>query len=292
MTACSRPCLSRAAVEVTWRGPVAHVLIGDGTRHNVLGSASWTALGTVLSRLAADATVRAVVLSGQGGSFCAGFDMREWDGAGPAEVEAAFRQMEAACAAIEKVPVPVIAKIAGVAAGAGCQLALACDLRVFARGALIGMPIARLGILASPSFAARLWLLAGPGAARDLLYTGRLIGSAEAARLGLVTRIVPESDLGSATDVLTEAITAHPAAAIRAVKRAVGAGLAPVIEAARDATAGPAADYGDFRQGVASFLHSKPPPNAGQPDPYSAEPENRGGPRMSSIAEAQTGRQQ
>jgi enoyl-CoA hydratase len=177
-----------AAVEVIRRGPVAEVIIGDGARHNVLGSAGWIALARTFRELAADDTIRAVVLAGRGDSFCAGSDVREWDRA--AAVEAAFAQMEAACAAIEDLPVPVVAKVTGVAGGAGCQLALARDLRVSGRRALIGMPIARFGILASPSFAARLSLLAGPGAARDLLYTGRLIGSAEAARLGLVTRLV------------------------------------------------------------------------------------------------------
>jgi enoyl-CoA hydratase len=248
-----------AAVEVIRRGPVAEVIIGDGARHNVLGSAEWIALARTFRELAADDTIRAVILAGRGDSFCAGSDVREWDRAAAVKVEAAFAQMEAACAAIEDLPVPVVAKVTGVAAGAGCQLALACDLRVSGRRALIGMPIARFGILASPSFAARLSLLAGPGAARDLLYTGRLIGSAEAARLGLVTRLVTEAWLDRATDSLVQAIISHPAAAIRAAKRAVGAGLEPAIEAARIATAGPAVDYGDFRQGIAAFLHNKPP---------------------------------
>jgi enoyl-CoA hydratase/carnithine racemase len=150
----------------------------------------------------------------------------------------------------------VVAKVTGVAAGAGCQLALACNLRVSGRRALIGMPIARLGILASPSFAARLSMLAAPGAARDLLYTGRLIGSAEAARLGLVTRLVPEAELDLATDTLVQAFISHPAAAVRAAKRSVAAGLEPAIKAARITTPGPAVDYGDFRTGVAALTAS------------------------------------
>jgi enoyl-CoA hydratase len=247
------------AVEILRRGPVADVIIGDGARHNVLGSREWIALEATFRQMAADETIRAVVLAGRNASFCAGSNVREWDGAQAVEIEAAFAQMEAACAAIEDLPVPVVAKVCGVAAGAGCQLALACDLRVFGRRALIGMPIARFGILASPSFAARLSLLAGPGAARDLLYTGRLVGSAEAARLGLVTRLVPESRLDRATEALVQSIISHPAAAVRAAKRAVGAGLGPAIEAARIAAAGPAVDYGDFREGIAAFLRSKPP---------------------------------
>ena len=262
----------RPAVSVSRNGSVASVTIGRGTRHNVLGCRDWVALEEAFGELETEGRLRAVVLAGRGTSFSAGFDMREWEGAEPADVDSAFALMEAACAAIEKLPVPVVATVRGVAAGAGCQLALACDLRVFGGRARIGMPIARLGILASPSFAARLSLLAGPGAARDLLYTGRLIGAAEAARLGLVTRCVAESRLDAATRELVESIVAHPPAAIRAAKRAVGAGLGPAIDAARLAAAGPAVDYGDFREGVAAFLHSKPRADRGRACQFPYQP--------------------
>ena len=242
-------------VSVTRDGPVASVTIGDGSRHNVLGDAGWAALGSAFRTLAGDPELRAVVLTGNGKSFSAGFDVGEWENAAPGTVDGSFALMEAACAAIEELPVPVVAKVSGVAAGGGCQLALACDLRVFGQHALIGMPVARWSILTSPSFATRLSLLAGAGAARDLLYTGRLVGTAEAARLGLVTRSVPEARLDSAVAALVGAITVHPPAAIRAAKRAVSTGLGPVIDAARSAPAGPSVEFRPFRQGIEAFLH-------------------------------------
>lgn len=248
---------ARPPVRVTRRDTVADVALGDGSRYNVLGSRDFLAVERVFRKLADDRRLRVVLVAGVGRSFSAGFDLREWEGAPPERVNLAFARMEAACAAIEDLPVPVVAKVRGVAAGAGCQLALACDLRVAAVSARIGMPIARLGILASASFAARLSLLAGPGAARDLLYTGRLVGAAEATRLGLVTRCVPEPDVDEAAARLVETIVGQPPAAMRAVKRAVGAGLFPAIEAARLAAGGPAVAYGDFQHSVDAFLHRR-----------------------------------
>lgn len=243
-------------LRVTSHGAVTEILIGDGDRHNVLGIREWAAVERTFRDLAASADVRVVVLTGTGSTFCAGFDLHEWQGAPPRAVDAAFAQMEAACTAVEDLPVPVVAKVRGVAAGAGCQLALACDLRVLSRSARIGMPIARLGILTSPSFAARLSLLAGADIARELLYTGRLIHGTEAARVGLATRCVTESRLDRATVSIAESIIRQPPAAISAAKRAVAVGLGPAIEAARRAAGGPSTDHGSFCAGVATFLRS------------------------------------
>jgi enoyl-CoA hydratase len=246
-----------AGVSVRVQGPVATVTLGDGTRQNALGDEGWAELGDAFRRLAGEESLRAVVLAGEGSSFSSGFDMRAWVGATPESVEESFALMEAACTAIEELPVPVVAKVNGIAAGAGCQVALACDLRVFGKRALTGMPIARWGILVSPSFATRLSLLGGPGFARDLLYTGRLIGTAEAASHGLVTRSAPEQRLDAAVDGLMRSLIAHPPEAIRAAKRAVEAGLAPAIAAARSADAGPVVTYAQFQQRVTEFLNSE-----------------------------------
>ncbi|MFN2451877.1 MAG: enoyl-CoA hydratase/isomerase family protein, partial [Candidatus Dormibacteria bacterium] len=113
-------------------GRVARVAVGTGARRNALTSAGWAGVERMFRELAGHEQLRAVVLHGAGGTFSAGSDMREWAEADPAGVEESFARMEAACAAIEALPVPVIAQVAGAAAGAGCQLALACDLQVMA----------------------------------------------------------------------------------------------------------------------------------------------------------------
>ncbi len=246
---------------------VAEVAVGDGRRGNALSSADWRELERTFRDLALDAELRAVVVRGHGGMFSSGSDMREWVDADPAGVADSFAAMEAAFTAIEELPVPVVARVEGVAAGAGCQLALACDLQVMAESARIGMPIARLGILVSPAFAARLVVLAGPGVARELLYTGRLVPAAEAVRLGLATRCVPDAQLASVTRRLVLAITRNPDAAVRAAKRAVDAALASARAATREDAGGPPVAYDDFRRGITTFLTRERAParDAGEP---------------------------
>jgi enoyl-CoA hydratase/carnithine racemase len=230
------------------------VVIGSGQRANALTSADWTELARVFRELAAGEHLQVVVVRGAGRTFSSGSDLREWVSADLHDVEAAFTAMEAAFTAIEECPAPVIAAVDGVAAGAGAQLALACDLQLLGDEARIGMPTARLGILISPSFAARLSVLAGPAVTRDLLYTGRLISAAEAVRVGLATRTAPEADFAAALDELVAEITRQPIAANRATKRAVALSLAPVREAARAGADSVPVEFDSFRAGVSTFL--------------------------------------
>jgi len=243
-----------AAVRVSEVDGLARVTVGSGLRRNALTSSGWAAVERVFRDLAHKTALRAVILDGAGGTFCAGSDMREWIDATMEDIELSFARMEAACTAIETLPVPVIAKVRGFAAGAGCQMALACDLRVLAEDASIGMPIARLGILVSPPYALRLSMLVGPGPARDLLYTGRMITAAEAVRLGLATTSAPDSELDAVTDRIVDTIMRQSVAAVRGAKRAVNAILTGPRLAAAAASQGPPVDYADFSQGINRFL--------------------------------------
>jgi enoyl-CoA hydratase/carnithine racemase len=180
--------------------------------------------------------------------------MREWLSAAPADIDASFAAMETALTAIERLPVPVVSKVRGAAVGAGCQLACACDLRIVATDAKIGMPIARWGILVPPAFAARIAVLTSPATARDLLFTGRLVDGSEAVRLGLATTSVPEEELDTATADVVASITAHPPAAIRAAKHSVDTLLAPARDRLHRLPAGPAADYASMQHGLSAFL--------------------------------------
>ncbi|MEU1161288.1 enoyl-CoA hydratase/isomerase family protein [Streptomyces sp. NPDC005921] len=236
-------------------GGLATVRVGTGRRANALATRDWHALATLFEDLADDPTLRAVVLAGAGRSFfSAGSDMREWLSADPADIDASFAAMESALTAIERLPVPVVARIRGAAAGAGCQLACACDLRVVADDATLGMPIARWGILVPPTFAARIALLTGPASARDLLFTGRLVDGAEAVRLGLATTHVPEAELDDTVTAIVTSILAHPPAAVRAAKRSVDLLLEPARDHLRKTPTGPAADYASMQAGLAAFL--------------------------------------
>jgi enoyl-CoA hydratase len=237
-------------------GRVARVVVGSGVRRNALRSGGWAGIELVVRGLAGYDSLRAVVLEGAAGWFCAGSDIREWEGATTEQVELSFARMEAACTAIEELPVPVIAKVRGPSAGAGCQLALACDIRILAAGATIGMPIARLGILVSPAFANRLAVHCGPSVAGELLYTGRMVRAQEAVRLGLANACVPVDELDHSVEVLVGAILRVSDASVRAAKSALAERAAPARSAAR-AMAGPPVDYDDFRRGVDTFVHRR-----------------------------------
>lgn len=213
---------SPAAVKLSERAPgVLELVIGDGKRSNSLGTAGWLRIAELVAGLRARDDVAALVVRGHTGTFCAGSDLREWHGAGLATIADGFAAMERAFRAIETLPAPVVAHVEGVAAGAGCQLALACDLRVMAVGAHIGMPIARLGILPSNAFAARLTGLAGPAVARELLFTGRMVSANEAVRLGLANFAVSRTQGPARVTKLVDEIIRHPARAVQAAKAAV-----------------------------------------------------------------------
>lgn len=246
---------NRPAPSVTVRGsgPVRDVVIGSGTRRNALTGGDWQLLGDAVRSAGDDDSTRVVVVRGRGGTFCAGSDMTEWLDADTELVEDSFARMEAAFRAVERCPVPVVAEIRGVAAGAGCQLALACDLRLIADSARIGMPIARLGINASPSFAARMVALAGPATTRRMLYTGTLLDAPKAVSSGLADEQAPDAELADLTARTAARIAEQPTAAVRAAKRAVSAALSPV----RTATAHndqDAVSPAEFHHAVAAFV--------------------------------------
>jgi enoyl-CoA hydratase/carnithine racemase len=234
-------------------GAVATVTVGDGHKRNALTSAGWVDLERLVRSFGAADGVRAVLIVGREGTFCSGSDIGEWVDASSSFIEESFARMESAFRAIEECPVPVVAAVEGVAAGAGCQLALACDLRFMASSASIGMPIARLGILATPSFAARLVALAGPAVARELLYTGALLSSSDAVAVGLANRVFPDAELRDRVGGVLAAVVGQPAAAVRAAKSSVAAVLGPV-RAAADHVDGPAVSS-EFSAAVRAFLH-------------------------------------
>ena len=241
-------------VELTVQGGVAHIVVGDGRRRGALPTAAWVDLARAFERIGETAGPRAAVIRGRGEDFCAGSDLNEWRWATDAAVEESFAAMESAFTAIERCPAPVVAEVRGVAAGAGCQLALACDLRYIAESGRIGMPIVRLGILTSVRFAARMTALVGLSLTRELLYTGALVDGVEAARCGLATRAVPDADLDGAVNGLLDRILAQPAEAVCAAKRSTSLAIRPVPDSHQRAVA-----ITDFRQAISAFLETGDP---------------------------------
>ncbi|MFZ4156060.1 enoyl-CoA hydratase/isomerase family protein [Streptomyces pseudogriseolus] len=165
---------------------VATVVIRHPAKRNAMTAAMWAALPPLLGALAADPGVRALVLTGDGGTFCAGADISTLRGS-PVEAQRLAVAAEEALAAFPK---PTLAAVRGHCVGGGAQLAAACDLRFAEEGALFGVTPAKLGIVYPSSATRRLVSLVGPSTAKYLLFSGELIGTERALRTGLVDEVL------------------------------------------------------------------------------------------------------
>ena len=184
---------------------VATVVIHHPAKRNAMTAAMWRALPPLLDALAADPGVRALVLTGEGGTFCAGADistLRE----GPGEAQELAVLAEDALAAFPK---PTLAGIRGHCVGGGAQLAAACDLRFAAEGSLFGVTPAKLGIVYPASSTRRLVALVGPATAKYLLFSGELIDAERALRTGLVDEVLPEGELAGRVAEFTKTLVSR-----------------------------------------------------------------------------------
>jgi enoyl-CoA hydratase len=252
---------SEAQYEST--GSIAFLTFNRPEARNALTWAMYDALVQACDRADADDTVRVFVVRGAGDAFAAGTDIRQFTGfTSGAEGIAYERRLDAVIDRLERVSVPTIAQVHGVAAGGGCAIALTCDLRVCTPTAQFGVPIARtLGNCLSAANLARLVDLVGPARTKDLLFTGRLLDATEAASLGLVTRVAEAGEIDNAVRDLAQAIAANAPLTLRATKEmvrriAVRRRLDP--PEADDIIATCYASQ-DFREGVAAFLEKRRP---------------------------------
>lgn len=201
----------------------------------------------------------AVVVVGSDRIFAAGADISEF--AGPDEAHAIGRLFLEALNAVAAIPRVVIAAVAGPALGGGCELALACDLRVCSTGAKFGQPEILLGIIPGGGGTQRLARLVGPSRAKDLILSGRQVRADEALRIGLADEVVDPENLESRAFELAAAFAAGPVQAHAIAKRVIDAGLegslAVGLELEQDAFVEVFATD-DARIGVASFLENGP----------------------------------
>ena len=206
-------------------GPVVRLIINRPQADNRLDNATTRALLAHVETLAADHGVRAVILTGSGETFSAGADLSALHTGAADAVGTWLRWGQRLTDAIAALPQPTLAAINGPATGAGCELALATDLRLLACEAHVGLPQVRQGMIPAWGGTQRLARLVGPGIARELIYTGRLVGAEEALRRGLVHAVHPGDELPAAAQALAGQLAALPPAAIAGAKEAISAGL-------------------------------------------------------------------
>ena len=244
-------------------GPVAFLTFNRPETGNALTWSMYDALTDACERVDADRDVRVFVIRGSGGVFSTGTDIRQFtEFRSGADGVAYERRLEACLSRLEAVAVPTIAQVEGPAVGAGCAIALACDLRVCTSTARFGVPIARtLGNVLSIENCARLVEHVGMARTKDLLITGRLLDAAEASAAGLVTRMAEANDIGRVVDDLAGATARNAPLTIQAMKEALRRiSIRRYLEVdGFERLSAACYDSADFREGVAAFLEKRPP---------------------------------
>lgn len=260
--------LQTDCLRVTTAGAVATVTIDRPARKNAMTQAMWRDIAPLFARLGDDPAVRAVVLAGAGGDFCAGADIGEFDTvrASAGSARAYEAENSAAFAAVRDCPLPTIAAIAGVCFGGGFGLAAACDIRIAAPGALFSVPAARLGLAYPVDAMADIVRAVGPQMAKYLIFSAARLDAAAALKAGFVLEIVEDGDVGARAAGIAAAIAANAPLSIRASKASIRAALTGSAEDAASAGALGDATFesADYAEGRAAFRDRRPPTFAGR----------------------------
>lgn len=251
------------AVDVQIDGSVAVVTLNRPEALNAFDGAQIERVIGAFRSLKERREVRAVVLIGDGDrAFAAGADIKEMAGLSEVEGLALGRRGQLMVATVETLPQPVIAAVNGFALGGGCEIALACDIRIASDRAVFAQPEVALGIPPGWGGTQRLTRLIGPGLAAELILTGRRVKADEALRLGLVNAVYPADELlGKATE-LAESIAKNGPTAVRNAKRLIQLAFngqqVSGLEAELDLFA---RSFGtaEQREGMRAFLDKRPP---------------------------------
>lgn len=230
-------------------GSVATIYIDNAGKRNAMTADMWRSIPAILQDLSG---VRAAVLRGAGSTFCAGADISALADIG---TESASSNLAVAAEeALAAFPAPVIAAIEGDCIGGGCQLALACDLRIAAPGSRFGITPARLGVIYPQTSIQRLIRVAGLPAAQYLLLTGDIIASPAAVSLGLIHEVAEDVPLRVAT--LAEMLASRSLLSQVAMKEMLAG---PVSDARAEQWMAAVRDSGEAAEGAAAFLARRPP---------------------------------
>ena len=241
---------------------IATLTINRPDKPNALNEATRSRLVDLFADLASNDDVRVAVITGAGEkAFIAGADIGEFAGRTPVQQFGVMRGRNAFQAA-DNFPKPLIAAINGFCLGGGCELAMACDIRIASERAKLGQPEINLGLLPGGGGTQRLPRLVGLGQAYKLIYSGELIPASEALRIGLVDEVVPPDELDTRAKELASTIAAKSPVALRLIKEAVRASVrSPLDEGLRHEITlfGLAFASEDKEEGVKAFLEKRTP---------------------------------
>ncbi len=258
-----------ALVETEDRGAVRHLILNRPEKRNAMHGELVLAIGAALAQAAAAPEVRCVVVRGAGAMFSSGMDFGALGAVAeaPHMLRAFRRECLDAWNLAEEMTKPVVCQIHGGCIGGAMELALACDLRVMAADALIGMPETRVGLIPDVGGSSRLPAVVGLGRAKELIMTGKLIGAEEAERIGLVNRVAPAEELEAATQQLVDELLACAPIAVGLAKRVLDSAAKPALAATLEqevAAQQLCAQSADFAEGAKALAERRLPVFAGR----------------------------
>ncbi|HEU4540848.1 MAG TPA: enoyl-CoA hydratase-related protein [Jiangellaceae bacterium] len=242
---------------------VAELVLDRPEALNAISTALAESITAATAMLAADRTVRAIVLSSSAEkAFCVGADLKERHSFTDDDLGRQRPISRAAYTSVLDLPVPVVAAVHGFALGGGCELALACDLVVADESAVFGLPEVSVGVIPGGGGTQLLARRLGWGRAADLIFTARRVAAAEAYRLGLADRLVPAGSARDEAIQLASTIAGHSPVGVRNAKQAMRLGLDAPLRSGleiEDARWRATAFSGDRREGVAAFNEKRTP---------------------------------
>jgi enoyl-CoA hydratase/carnithine racemase len=215
------------------RETVRHVVLARPEKRNAMNGELVQALGVALKGAANDPDVRCVVIRGEGPMFSSGMDFSDLVGLSqaPENLRAFRREILETWNLCEEMAKPTVCSVHGACIGGALELALACDLRVAAEDALLGLPETRVGLIPDVGGSSRLPAVVGLGRAKELIMTSRLVDGREAERIGLVNRVAPAAELEATTQTLVDELLACAPIAIGHAKHVMDAAAKPALAA-------------------------------------------------------------
>ena len=241
------------------KGEIGTILLDRPETLNILDAVSLERIGALLGNIERDGGIRAVIITGTG-HFCAGADIKELRKKDRDTAEAFARLGHTVCGRIEDMDRPVIAAMRGYALGAGCEIALACDIRIASEGARMGQPEVNLGLVPGFGGTQRLARLVGIGRAKEMVLTGANIGAQEAGKIGLVNRVVKEDELVQKAEELALVLAKKSPVTMRMAKMLINEnyeirkGLEKEVASFAECFA-----TEDHMEGISAFLEKREP---------------------------------